>query len=250
METDTSIVVRYWIATDHPSDYPDLEGIGEFRRELANDYVSVVRGRPSGAGGAVHILVDIVSNLRLSDLAQIIAGGAAYDLVKEGARSFILRPFIRAYAALKERNRDRKLDLRELRIEFQDCLLVIHEVSMDTNVDSLSMILPALAKHYDRLALATGQRPSEIHVPVVEDPDTERPCRFRVIAHVDETINDKGSKDYLAYWGVVYDRPPALKVYGVDQASLLHERFNTVEDYWQDLSRRINEKMKARNNDK
>jgi len=250
METNTSIAVRYSIATDHPNDYLDLEGIDDFRRELATDYVSVVRGRPSGAGGGVHVLVDVISNLRLTDVVQILIGGAIYDLVKEGTRSFVLRPFIHAYTKLKERNRNKRLDLRELRIEFQDCLLVIHEVSTDTNVDNLSRIFPTLAEHYDRLALATGQKPIEVHIPVVEDPDDERPCRFRVIAHVDETINDKGPEDYLGYWGLVYDRPPALKVYDVGQARLLHERFNTVEEYWRDLSRRIHEKMKTRDKEK
>ena len=59
METGTSIAVRYWIATDRPRDFPDLEGIDDFRNELALDYASVVKGRPAGAGGLVHLYVEI-----------------------------------------------------------------------------------------------------------------------------------------------------------------------------------------------
>ena len=48
VDTDTAINVRYWISTDHPRTYEDLEGIDEFRSDLAADYVSVVKGRPAG----------------------------------------------------------------------------------------------------------------------------------------------------------------------------------------------------------
>jgi hypothetical protein len=242
---DTSVAVRYWISTDHPSDYSDLEGIEDFRNELANHYVSLVRGRASGAGGGAHLLVEVISRLPWSHVVQLLIDGAIYDLIKEGSRSFVLRPLISAYKELKDRNRDRTLYLRELRIDFQDCLLVIHEISSDTIVDNLWRILPTVAAHYDCLALESGEKPIEIHVPVVEDPDEERPCRFRVVAHVDEAITGRGPNDYLGHWGLVYDRAFTVKVYDVEQRLLLHERFNTVEEYWSDLSRKAGARTKT-----
>lgn len=245
MGIDTSVVVRYWISTDHPRDFPDLQGIDDFRNELSESYISVVRGRPSGAGGLVSLVIEIVCSFSLPHIARIILEGAVYDLIKEGSRSFVLRPLIAAYKRLKEKNRERLTGVREIRIEFQDCQLVIHEVSTDTVVDNLEGILSAVAQNCDRLALENGEFPVEIHVPVVEDPDDERPCRFRVIAHVDETIRGTTPGAYTAYWGVAYDRERAVKVYDVGCGRLIDERFNTVEEYWQHLGFRARAMRKA-----
>jgi hypothetical protein len=40
---ENAIIVRYWVATDHRP-FPDLEGIGDFRKELSDAYVSIVHG--------------------------------------------------------------------------------------------------------------------------------------------------------------------------------------------------------------
>jgi hypothetical protein len=246
MARDTAVCIEYWIATDHPATFDDLEGIDEFREELSQEYVSLVRGRPSGAGGAVFIILHFISQLPWSHVAQIILEGAAYDIIKEGARSFILRPFLAAYKKLKLRNVKKAINLNELKIDFQDCQIVIHEVSDDTIGDNLEIILRSLAEHYAWLALDGGEFPIEIHVPVVEDPDEHRDRRFRVVAHVDESITGKGPGDYILYWGLTYDRASTTKVYDVPSKTILHEPFNTVEQYWNDLSRRESARRKSK----
>ena len=242
METDTSVAVRYWISTDHPKDFPDLDGIEDFRNELSSDYVSVVKGRPAGAGGPVHLLVEFISVFSLSHVVQLLLDGVAYDLIKEGSRSFVLRSFISAYRKLKGRNRQRYLDIGDLRIEFQDCQLVIHGIASGAIDEQLEAILRALAEHYDNLAQQDGERPFAIHIPVFEDPDEKRSSRFRVIGDIDETIRSRETEDYLRYWGLVYDRASAVRVYDVQNRLLLDEPFLTLEEYWQELTRRSREK--------
>jgi hypothetical protein len=156
--------------------------------------------------------------------------------------SFVLRPFITAYKRLRDRNRQRRLYLSELTIEFQESQLVLHEVSLDTVVDNLEAILQFFASHYERLKLQSGEAPTEIHLPVVEDTDNERPCRFRVLAHVEEEITGKGPEDYLGFWGLVYGRDLNVKVYDARNQNVLDERFNTVEEHWRDLERRTKRK--------
>ena len=233
-----AVSVRYWVSTDSPVGFPDLDGVEEFRNDLAGEYVALVRGRPSGAGGPVDLIVQIISRLPWSHVVQLLIDGVVYDLIKEGSKSFVLRPFISAYRKLRERNRNRSLDLAELQIDFEDCQLIIREVSGETIIDNLGSILRTLAEHYGRLRLPSGEAPGEIHVPVVEDPDPERPCRFRETARVDETITGKGADDYLAYWGVVYDHTWPSRVYDVRNGELMNERFNTVSEHWRELERR------------
>jgi hypothetical protein len=238
MERTTSVAVRYWISTDTPFDFPDLEGIDDFREELGSNYVSLVKGRPAGAGGIARLYVEFVSTLSLSHIAQLLLDGIAFDLIKQGARSFVLRPFLAAYKKLREKNSERFLDIAELQIEFQDCLVVIHETSSDTIINHLEKILLTLAQNYDRLPLKSGERPFAIHIPVLEDPDKERPSRFRVIGHIDETIRSKGPEDYFGYWGLVYDRARVVRVYDVARQLLIDETFNTLERHWEEMAKR------------
>jgi hypothetical protein len=244
MERDTSVVVRYWISTSIPSSFPDLEGIDDFRNELAADYVALVKGRPAGAGGIARLYVEIISTLSLSHITQLLLDGIAFDLIKHGARSFVLRPFLAAYKKLQERNSKRFIDIAELQIEFQDCLVVIHETSSGTIFNQLEKILLTLAQNYDRLVLKSGELPLAIHIPVLEDPDEDRPCRFRVIGHIDETIRSRGSEDYFGFWGLIYDRAREVRVYDVRRQLLIDETFNTLEGHWEEMNRRWRAKMK------
>src|SRR5713226_5698416 len=101
MDTGTAVTVRYWIATDTPTRCPDLEGIDDFRKELAVDYVSVVKRRPAGAGGLTHLYVELISTLSLSHVVQLLLDGIAFDLIKHGTEAFVLRPFLAAYKKLQ-----------------------------------------------------------------------------------------------------------------------------------------------------
>jgi len=153
METGTAINVKYWIASDQGRNFTDLEGIDEFRHELAADYVSIVKGRPAGAGGFTHLYVEVISSFSLSHLVQLLIDGMAFDLIKRGAESFALRPFLAAYEKLRDRNKGkRSIDIGELQIHFQDSILLIHEVREDTIVPSLGKLLLCLAQNYASLA--------------------------------------------------------------------------------------------------
>ena len=245
MEGGMAVSIRYWVSTDSPVGFPDLQGIDEFRNELAKEYAALVRGRPAGAGGPVHMLAQIISGIPWSHVVQLIIDGAAYDLIKEGSRSFILRPFISALRKLRERNQDRLVDLAELQIDFEDFQLIVHEVASDTIIDHLGVILQSVAEHYPRLLRPNGEPPAEIHVPVFEDPDPKRSCRFRETARVDETIRGKAPDDYLSFWGLVFDHAWPSKVYDVRNAKVLDEKFNTISEHWEQLRQRSEAKLRS-----
>ena len=241
MSTGNAIVVKYWISTDHLP-FDDLKGIQEFRDELASAYVSVVTGRAAGAGGITHLLVELTSTFSMSHLAQLILDGVAFDLIKNGAEALVLRPFIAAYKRLQERNKDDLVDIGELKIQFRDSMLVLHEVSSNTVVSELENILTTLARSYGKFLLRNGEAPYTIEIPVFEDPEEDRPCRFRVIGDVDETIRSRGPEDYLGFWGLEYDHA-GLRVFDVQGQLLLDEQFNTLERHWAEMRRRVETKL-------
>lgn len=237
MSTGNAIVVKYWVSTDHLP-FDDLKGIDEFRNELASAYVSVVSGRAAGAGGITHLWVDLTSTFSLSHLTQLLLDGVAFDLIKRGAEAFVLRPFIAAYKRLQERNKDSFVDIQELKMQFRDSLLILHEISSNTLVSQLESILVTLAHLYNDFLLRNGEVPYTIDIPVFEDPEEDRPCRFRVIGHIDETIRSRGPQDYVGFWGLEYDHA-GLRVFEVQRRVVLDEQFNTMERHWAEIRRRL-----------
>ena len=237
MNAGNAIVVKYWVSTDHLP-FDDLRGIEGFRDELASAYVSVVSGRAVGAGGVTHLFVELTSTFSLTHLAQLILDGAAFDLIKNGGEAFVLRPFLAAYKRLQERNKDSFVDIGELKIQFRDSLLVVHEISTNTLASQLESILTTLAHSYDRFLLKQGVAPYTIEVPVFEDPEEDRPCRFRVIGEIDETIRSRGPEDYIGFWGLEYDHA-GLRVFDVQRQLLLDEQFNTLDRHRAEIMRRL-----------
>jgi hypothetical protein len=234
METGTSIKVRYGTEQTGAFSSRDLDGADEFRKELAESYVSVVHARPRGLGGLHDIAIEIVSSISLVHVVKLLLDGTAYDLLKSGTEAFVLRPFLIAHRKLRDRNKSNRVDIGELRIIFQDSMLIIMKISNDSIFSNIERILLSIATHYDSLCLTSGEPPFEIYVPVFEDLANDRLCRFRVLLDVDETITDVSSTDYLKFWGLWYDYSgqPKYRVYDIERRLLLDTEFYTLDRYW------------------
>src|SRR5262249_6711188 len=144
--------VRYWVPSDHRP-FTDLEGIDDFKKELSDANVSVVNGRPEGAGGLIHLHVELLSTLSLDHLVNLVLDRVAFDLIKHGTEAFVLRPFIEAYKRLRERNTRSTVDIGDLRIKFQDSEVVVHEISSNTLLSQLDNIFVKLAHSYRHMVL-------------------------------------------------------------------------------------------------
>ena len=239
-----ALKVLYWTAPLPENKVEELNGLDDFKSELSRDYVSVVQSRPGERGGGLYELaVEFISTITLQDLATFLLQGIAYDLIKSGSKAFILRPFLDAYDKLKSRNPDRKVDIDELKIVFQDTTVILHQISENSIFLNLENILSHLAKHAHHLVVGETERPFEIVIPVFEDPASDRPSRFRVKLDVDETIPFFSDKDYLGFWGLWYEFAK-FRVYDVQNKSLLHEEFFTSKRYWTEMEKRWAQKSK------
>ena len=150
MQDRMAIRVDYWAAADANLKLYDLEGIGEFRDELAGEYAAAsVRGRPGPLGGLYNLSVEIVSTLSLSYVVKLLLDGIAFDLIKEGTKTFVLRPFLLAYRKLRERNGNKPYrgDIDELRLIFQDSVVIVDCLGDGSIASSLEKILQTLAPH-------------------------------------------------------------------------------------------------------
>jgi len=114
MEKAAALKITYWI-------YPakcDFEGANEFRRHLADNYISVIQTRPGDAGGNFQLGIEFVSQITLVDVAKFLMSGITYDMIKSGAESFVLRPFLEAYKNLRDKNQAHNIDIEQLRMVF------------------------------------------------------------------------------------------------------------------------------------
>ena len=234
----SAIKITYWAeAKQGTTSIYDFEGIGDFRKELDENYVAVVQGRPGPLGGLHELAVEIISNLTFVEVSKFLLSGVAFDVIKSGTKALILRPFLNAYKKLKDRNTSVKVDIEELRIVFQDAVIIIYKIADDSIFSSLEAILSRVAQHSDQLTLQSGERPIEIHVPELEDPAKDRPCRFRVKLDVDETISSFSNSDYFGLWGIYYDYAGG-RVFDVERRLLIDNEFYELNRYWGEMEER------------
>jgi hypothetical protein len=242
---DLAINIDYWAVQEGKNDLWQLAEIGEFQADLSEHYVARVHGRPGDLGGGLYeFAVQIIANVSLQDVVKLIADGVAFDLLKSGTKSLVLRPFLKAYEKLKARNADRQLDIDEIRYIFNDAEVVITKICGNSIYESLGAIFKALAQDFECLRNGEGEYPYTIQVPVFEDPE-KKLCRFRVLLDVDETIEGVTSAAYFGYWGIYYDFERTSRVFDVKRKLLIDSDFLTLDRYWQEWEHDYNRNKSA-----
>lgn len=245
MSHDLAINIDYWAVQEGKNDLWQLTGIAEFQNDLSQEYVCRVHGRPGDLGGGLYeFAIQIIANISIQDVVKLIADGIAFDLLKSGTKSFVLRPFLVAYEKLKARNVDREVDIHEIRFMFNDAEVVITKLSDNSIYDSLGAVFQTLTQDFACLRNSEGEYPYTIQIPVFEDPE-KRLCRFRVLLDVDETIERVTSADYLGYWGIYYDFQRTSRVFDVKRKLLIDSDFLTLDRYWQEWERDYNRNKSA-----
>ena len=228
-----AIRIDYWTYPDGSPTGEEPEGIEEFRSDLQETYVSFVRGQSGALGGGLYeFVVQVTSSISLRDFVNLILGGIAYDLVKSGTHSLILRPLIAAIKKLKSRNKKKNIEVDELRFSFQDADIIVKKVATRSIFDDLERVFKAVAESYESMKGQTGEPPYEIHIPVFEDPHP-RFCRYRSLLDVDETIQEVSANSYLHLWGARYNLEGQIRVFDVQRQILIDERYMTQEEYWE-----------------
>lgn len=237
MNQSLAINIGYWAVQEEKNGLWQLEGIAEFEDDLSQNYVSRVHGRPGCLGGGLYeFAIQIIANISVHDVVKLIADGIAFDLLKSGTKSFVLRPFLAAYEKLKVRNVERKVDIHEIKFMFNDAEIVVSKICDGSIYESLGAIFQVLAEDFAHLRNGNNEYPYLIQIPVFEDPE-KRLCKFRVLLDVDETIPKVTNADYLGFWGVYYDFERTARVFDVKRKFLIDSDFLMLDRYWQEWER-------------
>lgn len=232
MTIQAALKISYWALPIEGDTFEDFAGIEDFRSQLSQSYLSVIRPRRGECGGLYDLTVELISQVALKDVVLWLLSGISFDLLKSGSQSFILKPFLAAYSELKQKNLEKRFDIEVLRLVFQDSTLVIHQIRGEGIFPNLEKILLSVAKNYKCMALPSGEPPSEIVVPIFEDVSPTKLCRFRVMLEVDETIEDISDRDYFKWWGLYYDESGQYRVFKVEEQLLIDSHYYNQEEYW------------------
>ena len=160
-------------------------------------------------------VIEIIINLELKDYVMFILGGASWDLIKTGTRSFILKPLVQAFEKLETNFEN--FDYTSLRLRFQDTEIVIYGLE-NLLTSKLGTTMPLIAEHYHNI-LKGDITPHTIFVPIRFDEISEE--------YVDYGEGDDFNlNEYKKLWGVFYD-PFGYEqdVYDVTQNKLLSKKF-------------------------
>lgn len=227
-----AVRIDYWTYPDGSFTGIEPEGIEEFRRELQDVYVSLIRGQSGALGGGLYdLIVHVTSSISLRDVVDLILGGVAYDLIKSGANSFLLQPLIAAIGKLKSRNKKRSIEVDELKFSFQDADIIVKKIGAQPLFNDLGRIFKTLAENFEFMKGQKGEYPYVIHIPVFEEPNPHF-SRFRALLDVDETIQDVTTGSYFKYWGVRYNLEGQIRVFDVHRRLLIDATYMTQEEYW------------------
>lgn len=229
------IKVQYWAIQEGDTALLELDGIDEFKNALETNYICHIHARPGDLGGNYGLAVEFLTTLSLQHFLALVLDGIAYDLIKSGSHALVLRPFLKAYEALRKRNDDKHLGvhIEQITLMFEDSIVLIHEIGNELLTKNIGKVIHTLAKNYSDMALRTGEKPFCIRVPIFEDPAVDRLSRFRELLEVDETIEDRTDEDYLRLWGLEYDYARTTRVFDVKEHLLLDQEFCTRAGYWQ-----------------
>jgi hypothetical protein len=93
MDIGGAVRIEYWAEADGKIGLLEPEGISEFKAELAEHYVSQVRGRPGALGGLYGLSIEFLTSFSLQHFLNLIVDGIPYDLVKSGSDALILQFF-------------------------------------------------------------------------------------------------------------------------------------------------------------
>ncbi len=135
MDQNGAVKISYWGIPEGTNTIQEPIGIAEFRDELAQSYVSLVRGRPAGLGGGFYELaIEFLAVISIHDVLKLIGDGIAFDLLKSGTKAFMLRPLLAAYERLKKRNSKRDVDIHVVSFIFQDAEGSVHHLLIHSAV--------------------------------------------------------------------------------------------------------------------
>jgi len=106
-------------------------------------------------------------------------------------------------------------DLQEVSIYFKNTSVSIHSVERNSIVEELEFIISAIIHHFEHYSTLMGQVPNEIHIPVIEDINTNE------LFNKNKTVKPINLRSpYSLFWGLYFDSITQPLIYNLDRTTI------------------------------
>ncbi len=200
MIKESAIKISYYSEKEYDNSFDFFQGLSEFKQTLEKNYSSVIKRRSDYEGKkdnelAIEILIDKTLN-------EALEFSSTESITKI---SHLIQPFIRAYRSFKMANR--KVDIEELIICFNDCTLILYKVSNNSIYNQLENILDSISENFKTLKYKHTEVPFEIYIPIynekpIEEEDTGK---LDTLLNTFNISNRVKEDEYYKYWGLFYE---------------------------------------------
>lgn len=209
----------------------------EFKDNLQSEYICTFNLKYAELGGG-NFIIEFLYSISLKDYLMIVLGGAAWDVIKTGAKEFILRPFIEMYEEFKKKDDSQKI--QDVKFVFSDSTIyitIIKDIEYEINFKTIGKIFKMLAKQYTNFKNEYGANPTEIHLPLFFDPVTLEKPVYRYKLDVDEPLyfheglaNQFKLDSYFKTWGLEY-MDYSRSVYLVADQKMIRTNWMLKDEY-------------------
>ena len=199
----------------------EFEGIDEFKKDLEKDYQFQLRPKwiPAFAEGGEFWLTIFINSKLGGFLISAVAGGIAWDLIKVGAKNYVLEPFFRALEKLNLKNEynRRGLSILKLKFQFDDCEIFVGGLNKNfTSV--LSSIFQEISKRKPLFEEEVGQEVIKIELPIEVDQRDGIDENYKYL--IDTFNEDYTPEAYLKLWKLTFPTDFPVMLYNFENDTL------------------------------
>jgi len=190
-------------------------GLDAFRLKVEKDFfcdVTITNSKQSITSH--HLILEAKFNFELSQGLPLLANRQIGDLDLSLSNDKDCL-FLNALEDLHTKN-TRPIDIQEVNIVFNDCMIVIHQIFTNSICSQLHNLIAELYTNQLFYTKGFSKIPYEIHVPVFEQKNID--IDFNLL---NLRMKTNKQEDYFAFWGLYFDDTIDAHIYDFSKKEII-----------------------------
>ena len=215
------IDIKYWTLPNGQ----DFEDFNEYVNNINQEYyLSINKLRTDTCGGGIYdLIIKLTEDITFLELSQ--------SYVQDGVKVIVglsIKPLIDATKKLFKKNKSLNPSIDKIEINYKDVSIHFYNVynkAIDECLDDVMKELFALSQSHKKLF----KKAESIHIPIINQPDAQNICNYRVKLDLDETKQEFNRQDIFTYWGIKTKGKD--RVYSLETKSTEKKKFYILKEY-------------------
>lgn len=195
----------------------EITGIDEFKSELEKSYHCQGRDNtlPAYSEGGETWFTLFINSPFFDFTKDLIVSGMAWDLLKSGTKSYVLKPFVKALENLETANENSfKLRIVKMKLQFDDITVVFGGLQ-PKKAHVIGLVFDAIIKHQNVIKSHTQTEISTIETPLFYNPSVDK----KGYSPYSLETHPANLEDYLREWKVYSMHDRYCTIYNLKEKS-------------------------------